>query len=75
VHSILFLTAWQASQMQGFFGKPVDNLFAEPLIARWIRINVPGWRDAVVVSKNAGGNQTGDLISGYSETELWDCHD
>ncbi|KAN0067534.1 Phosphoribosyltransferase-like protein [Elaphomyces granulatus] len=46
-----------ASQMQGFFGKPVDNLFAEPLIARWIRINVPGWRDAVVVSKNAGGTK------------------
>ncbi|KAL2014478.1 hypothetical protein VTN00DRAFT_2003 [Thermoascus crustaceus] len=43
--------------MQGFFGKPVDNLFAEPLIARWIRINVPGWKDAVVVSKNAGGTK------------------
>ncbi|KAL1983685.1 hypothetical protein VTN96DRAFT_10114 [Rasamsonia emersonii] len=46
-----------ASQMQGFFGNPVDNLFAEPLIARWIRINVPGWKDAVVVSKNAGGTK------------------
>ncbi len=43
--------------MQGFFGKPVDNLFAEPFIARWIRMNVPGWRDAVVVSKNAGGTK------------------
>ncbi|KAJ5984689.1 hypothetical protein N7481_006788 [Penicillium waksmanii] len=46
-----------ASQMQGFFGKPVDNLFAEPFIARWIRMNVAGWRDAVVVSKNAGGTK------------------
>lgn len=46
-----------ASQMQGFFGKPVDNLFAEPLIARWIRHNVPQWREAVVVSKNAGGTK------------------
>lgn len=46
-----------ASQMQGFFGKPVDNLFAEPLIARWIMRNVPGWREAVVVSKNAGGTK------------------
>lgn len=43
--------------MQGFFGKPVDNLFAEPFIARWIRMNVEGWRDAVVVSKNAGGTK------------------
>ncbi|CRL19177.1 Phosphoribosyl pyrophosphokinase [Penicillium camemberti] len=46
-----------ASQMQGFFGKPVDNLFAEPFIARWLRMNVPGWKDAVVVSKNAGGTK------------------
>jgi ribose-phosphate pyrophosphokinase len=46
-----------ASQMQGFFGKPVDNLFAEPIIARWIKGNVPCWRDAVVVSKNVGGTK------------------
>lgn len=43
--------------MQGFFGKPVDNLFAEPFIARWIRLNVPHWKEAVVVSKNAGGTK------------------
>ncbi|KAI5280136.1 hypothetical protein KEM52_004196, partial [Ascosphaera acerosa] len=46
-----------ASQMQGFFSQPVDNLFAEPLIARWIRLNVPRWQHAVVVSKNAGGSK------------------
>ncbi|OJJ07086.1 hypothetical protein ASPVEDRAFT_88341 [Aspergillus versicolor CBS 583.65] len=46
-----------ASQMQGFFAKPVDNLFAEPFIARWIRNNVASWREAVVVSKNAGGTK------------------
>lgn len=46
-----------ASQMQGFFKCPVDNLHAEPLIARWIRNNVQGWRDAVCVSKNAGGTK------------------
>lgn len=46
-----------ASQMQGFFKCPVDNLHAEPLIARWIRHNVPSWREAVVVSKNAGGTK------------------
>ena len=43
--------------MQGFFGKPVDNLFAEPFVARWIRLNVPGWKEGVVVSKNAGGTK------------------
>jgi ribose-phosphate pyrophosphokinase len=46
-----------ASQMQGFFKCPVDNLHAEPLIARWIRHNVEGWKDAVCVSKNAGGTK------------------
>lgn len=46
-----------SSQMQGFFGRPVDNLYAEPLIARWIKANVRNWREAVVVSKNIGGTK------------------
>ncbi|KAK5998133.1 Ribose-phosphate pyrophosphokinase 1 [Cladobotryum mycophilum] len=46
-----------ASQMQGFFRCPVDNLHAEPIIAKWIRRNVSNWREAVVVSKNAGGTK------------------
>jgi ribose-phosphate pyrophosphokinase len=46
-----------SSQMQGFFGKPVDNLHAEPLIARWIKANVRHWHQAVVVSKNVGGTK------------------
>ena len=43
--------------MQGFFGKPVDNLHAEPPIARWIRHHVEDWQEAVVVSKNPGGSK------------------
>ena len=35
----------------------MDNLPAEPLIARWIRNNVPGWNEAVVVGKNPGGSK------------------
>lgn len=46
-----------ASQMQGFFHCPIDNLFAEPLIANWIRMNVEGYKRAVVVSKNPGGTK------------------
>ncbi|CCX31286.1 ribose-phosphate pyrophosphokinase 1 [Pyronema domesticum] len=46
-----------ASQMQGFFKNPVDNLYAEPLLARWIRYNIPDWRSCVVVSKNPGGTK------------------
>lgn len=46
-----------ASQMQGFFTKPVDNLFGAPTLARWIRHSIPNWEDAVVVSKNPGGTK------------------
>lgn len=46
-----------ASQMQGFFKCPVDNLRAEPFIARWIKHNAPEWQEAVVVSKNPGGTK------------------
>ncbi|RKP25267.1 phosphoribosyltransferase-like protein [Syncephalis pseudoplumigaleata] len=44
-----------ASQMQGFFNGPIDNLFAEPSMVCWVREHVPDWQEAVVVSKNAGG--------------------
>eukprot|EP01136_Pigoraptor_vietnamica_P018536 Opistho-1_new@65053 len=44
-----------ASQMQGFFNMPVDSLYARPLIAKYIRENVPNYQEAVIVSKNAGG--------------------
>lgn len=46
-----------ASQMQGFFQCPVDNLVAEPLIARWLRHHVKDWQNGVVVSKNPGGTK------------------
>lgn len=46
-----------ASQMQGFFSKPVDNLFGAPTLARWIRHHIPDWENAVVVSKNPGGTK------------------
>lgn len=46
-----------ASQMQGFFTKPVDNLFGAPTLARWIRHNISDWANAVVVSKNPGGTK------------------
>ncbi|KAL1959538.1 hypothetical protein VTO42DRAFT_1983 [Malbranchea cinnamomea] len=43
-----------ASQIQGFFNVPVDNLYAEPSMLRWIRRNldVPS---CVIVSPDAGG--------------------
>lgn len=45
-----------ASQIQGFFHVPVDNLYAEPSTLRWIRENYAGRiRDCVIVSPDAGG--------------------
>jgi len=44
-----------ASQIQGFFDIPVDNLFAEPAVLKYIKTNIPDWEDCVVVSPDAGG--------------------
>jgi len=45
-----------ASQIQGFFDIPVDNLFAEPSTLRYIRDNFPDYKQTVVmVSPDAGG--------------------
>ncbi|OCF44075.1 ribose-phosphate pyrophosphokinase [Kwoniella heveanensis CBS 569] len=44
-----------ASQIQGFFDIPVDNLFSEPSMMQYIKQEVDGWRDAIIVSPDAGG--------------------
>jgi len=44
-----------ASQIQGFFDIPVDNLFAEPLIVRFIRKLTNEENQLVIVSPDAGG--------------------
>lgn len=43
-----------ASQIQGFFNVPVDNLYAEPSMLRWIQGNV-AVDEVVIVSPDAGG--------------------
>lgn len=44
-----------ASQIQGFFDIPVDNLYAEPAILKYIRESIPKWDTSVIVSPDAGG--------------------
>ncbi|EPY51282.1 ribose-phosphate pyrophosphokinase [Schizosaccharomyces cryophilus OY26] len=45
-----------ASQIQGFFNVPVDNLYAEPSVLRYIRENIDtSVNPAVIVSPDAGG--------------------
>ena len=41
--------------IQGFFDIPVDNLYAEPAILKWIKDNIPEWKDSIIVSPDAGG--------------------
>lgn len=42
-------------QYQGFFDIPVDNLYGKPLLKRYIQQNIPNYREAVIVSPDAGG--------------------
>ncbi|GFV79322.1 ribose-phosphate pyrophosphokinase 1 [Trichonephila clavipes] len=44
-----------ASQIQGFFDIPVDNLYAEPAVLKWIKENILEWRNSCIVSPDAGG--------------------
>ncbi|WAQ97847.1 PRPS1-like protein [Mya arenaria] len=39
----------------GFFDIPVDNLYAEPAVLKWVKDNIPEWRNCCIVSPDAGG--------------------
>lgn len=51
-----------ASQIQGFFNVPVDNLYAEPSVLRWIRENLES-DNVVIVSPDAGGAKRATSIA------------
>lgn len=51
-----------ASQIQGFFNVPVDNLYAEPSTLRWIRENLDV-NSCVIVSPDAGGAKRATSIA------------
>jgi ribose-phosphate pyrophosphokinase len=44
-----------ASQIQGFFDIPCDNLFSEPTMVGYIKSHIEGWRNGIIVSPDAGG--------------------
>jgi ribose-phosphate pyrophosphokinase len=44
-----------ASQIQGFFNIPVDNLYAEPSMITYIKKNIDNTKKIVIVSPDAGG--------------------
>lgn len=44
-----------AGQIQGFFNIPVDNLFATPVLLKYVKSNFQNENDLVIVSPDAGG--------------------
>ncbi|XP_069968301.1 ribose-phosphate pyrophosphokinase 1 isoform X3 [Bactrocera oleae] len=42
-------------KFRGFFDIPVDNLYAEPAVLKWIKENIPEWKNSIIVSPDAGG--------------------
>ena len=52
-----------ASQIQGFFNIPVDNLYAEPSSLKYITTKIPDFANGVIVSPDAGGAKRFDGIN------------
>jgi ribose-phosphate pyrophosphokinase len=50
-------------QFQGFFDIPVDNLYGAPLMIKYIRDNVADYKQAVIVSPDAGGAKRASSIA------------
>ncbi|KAL3428178.1 ribose-phosphate diphosphokinase [Phlyctema vagabunda] len=50
-------------QYQGFFDIPVDNLYGMPLLKKYIQKNIPDFKDAVIVSPDAGGAKRATAIA------------
>jgi len=61
-----------ASQIQGFFDVPVDNLFAEPIILKYIKKRIPG--EKVVVSPGVGGVKRAKSVADKLDTDIAILH-
>jgi len=59
-----------ASQIQGFFDIPVDNLFIEPIFLRYIKHQIEGWQNAIVVSPDPGGAKRAAAIADKLQLDL-----
>ena len=51
------------AQYQGFFDIPVDNLYGRPLLKSYIAQNIPNYKQAVIVSPDAGGAKRATAIA------------
>ncbi|KFM69556.1 Ribose-phosphate pyrophosphokinase 2, partial [Stegodyphus mimosarum] len=59
-----------ASQIQGFFDIPVDNLYAEPAVIKWIKENISEWRNSIIVSPDAGGAKRVTALADHLNVEF-----
>jgi len=61
-----------ASQIQGFFNIPVDNLYAEPSTLKYIRECIPDYKEGkvVIVSPDAGGAKRATSIADRLDLEF-----
>ena len=50
-------------QYQGFLDIPVDNLYARPILKRYIETKIPNYHQAIVVSPDAGGAKRASAIA------------
>jgi len=61
-------------QFHGFFDIPVDNLTCLPLIAKYIRDNIPDYKDAIIVSPDADGAKRATALSDALNTTIGLIH-
>uniref|UniRef100_A0A6G3MKF4 Ribose-phosphate pyrophosphokinase n=1 Tax=Henneguya salminicola TaxID=69463 RepID=A0A6G3MKF4_HENSL len=59
-----------ASQIQGFFDIPVDNLLAEPLFVNWIKKHIPDYQSTILISPDAGGVKRVASIADFLKIEF-----
>lgn len=57
-------------QYQGFFDVPVDNLYGKPLLQNYIMKHIPDYKEAVVVSPDAGGAKRAKAIGDDLDIEF-----
>ena len=50
-------------QYQGFLDIPVDNLYARPILKRYIETSIANYQQAIVVSPDAGGAKRASAIA------------
>jgi ribose-phosphate pyrophosphokinase len=63
-----------ANQIQGFFDIPVENLYAEPNIIKYIKENIPSWENCVIISPDVGGAKKAASIADKLNLEFAIIH-